>query len=437
MQSYGWNRTYFNFPLKVEDKEHLLDYLQGDSKWSAAPGIKTNYMLSYAKEMNDPADDRLLCYTVNEVESLPIYMFDAKIAENMKSYGMPSTGKRAKLKEISLYLFGNGVAFLEFCVDYSRMSMAEISEFIYLFRSLRNNESRKGLLYPENMIGVETAIKKLLPIDSDNIQLCFSNSSDIKSQANIYSLINPTLCADNQPDQEDDSKNQENRLERETDVKRWLHLISHGYNMKFDSDTMGNSSYEMIESFRVGDYWEGCQDGLACMVSNPYPYQANHLCRDYHFMYLMLLNQRFSLISYIDAFSKRVMDQEKAQEMYRSVVELKLRYLFRTISDDARMQTIYNRMYEVYKIDHLMKDLDESGDQLNEILQREHLERQRRFEIMIFVLSALALFSAFVDLSDYIEKFNTGVSSWPALISLAVNVAIVIVGLTIAFKKKR
>lgn len=56
---------------------------------------------------------------------------------------------------------------------------------------------------------------------------------------------------------------------------------------------------------------------------------------------------------------------------------------------------------------------------------------------MLAALSVLAVFSALVDLSDYLEKFGAGEISWSTWVGLIVNLVIIGIGLTLFFKRKK
>ena len=420
------NGTFFIFPLRILNKERFMRFLEKDQRWTPQEKMRTQYLLRYAADMNDPSDDRLQRFMFCDTGSLPVYMFDSFIKGRMEELGLSSSGETASLKDVSLYVFGDDTAFLELRVDYGMMNLAEIAEFIYLFRSLRNDESKPRFGYPEGTVGVVTAINSMLPEKDCAAELCFSNKSDLKKQAIVYTVLNTTLCCE--PDLP------------EKDADNYRYLISHGFNMGHLAGSSFQMPYEMAESFRDGEYWGGCQDGLVCMEKEPYIFQYQHLCEDYHFLYLLLLNQRFSIIAYIDELrkegpDKEAKDLERIQEISKRVVTLKIRYAFRIISDDAYMQTIYNKLYDVLEIDHLLKDVDEAGEQLNEILQRDQNRRGRRFEGILTALSILTLFSAIVDLTDYLEKFSTGKVVWPVA-GLVINLAIMIIALTLIFRRK-
>ena len=422
------NGTYFIFPLRIKDKAQFMRFLAEDPRWMPQQKMHTQYLIRYAGDMNDPSDDRMQRFWFSDPGSLPVYMFGAYLKERMAKLERPSSGETASLKEISLYVFGDCTAFLELRVDYGSMDLAEVAEFIYVFRSLRNNESKTKFGYPEGSIGVDTALGLILPEKASASELCFSNVSDLKRQAIVYTMINTTLCGA--------------RELPEKDAENYRYLISHGFNMDHLANASYQMPYEMTESFREGEYWGGCQDGLVCMEKEPYIYQYQHLCEDYHVLYLLLLNQRFSIIACIDELSKEGAGKddkelERIQDISKRVVTLKIRYAFRIISDDAYMQTIYNKLYEVLEIDHLLKDVDEAGEQLNEILQRDQKRRGNRFETILAALSVLTLFSALVDLSDYMEKFSTGIwPKWALVINLAIIVAAVII-IFIVFRRKK
>ena len=187
------NCTFFIFPLRITDKKRFMQFLEEDPRWMPQEKMRTQYLLRYAADMNDPADDRFQRFRFCDTGSLPVYMLDSFINGRMEELGLASSGAAASLKDISLYVFGDDTAFLEFRADYGNMNLAEITEFIYLFRSLRNNEDKVRFGYPEGSVGADTAISRILPEKDSATELCFSNTSSLKRQAIIYTLINTTL----------------------------------------------------------------------------------------------------------------------------------------------------------------------------------------------------------------------------------------------------
>ncbi|MBO4872426.1 MAG: hypothetical protein J5496_03315 [Lachnospiraceae bacterium] len=403
------NFGYFIFPLKIAKPEVFKTYIEETPDWQlVSEGIKTDYILNYARSMNNPDDRRMQTYSFRDRTGLALYLFEQTAVSKDDPYKQRS-GFVPQLEDISLYVFGLNIAFLEFHFLYDGMFLHEIERFNYYFRSLRNDKSddKKYLNYPADKDSVKAVLEKILPNEQSGTEVCFSNSSDVKQQSLVYTAVTVS------PDE---------------DVQRALFLLSHGLAPNFRG-AQTRSRYEMQEDFGPKHVWAGCQDGLACVRTDkqPYPFQYDHLRRDYHFMYLLLLNQRYSIISYLDDFRKTGLSAKEEQDKYDEIVTLKTGYSFRTVSDDAYMQTIYSDMYNVLEIDNMIKDLDDANEKINKLVQR-------RSERSLFALSVLVIFSALVDLSDYLDKWPKGILT--PLISLAVITGILFFAWGKIFRKK-
>ena len=416
------NCTYFIFPMKISDPERLNSYLASSGGWVRVDEpFNTQYILRYSSDMNKSRDGRLTSYRYAEAKKIPLYMFGSRIESRVEKHSLEESGHTPSLDDVVLYVFGSGIAFLEFRILYGDMTPDEIVEFVYLFRSLRFNESKDWLGFTDGSIGVGNAIEKLMPHKESGTELCFSNPSEVKRQALIFSAV----CIEGVMN---------GATEKELDRLRYY--LSHGYNNDFPFDGDGSEhfgKYEMCFNTGGGLYWGGAQDGLACVTAAPPKYQYERICSDYHFLYLLLLNQRFSAISYIEDLACPEIDLKRTKSVMKKVVDLKIRYSFRVISDDSNFQTIYGGMYEVLEIDNLLADLEDSNDRLSEILQEEHKANERRFGLLLGGLSILAIFSALIDLSDFADKiFKNTVGNW---VSIGVNAVIIIVALLLVFRK--
>lgn len=415
------NSSYFILPLKVAEPARLDAFLKKNPSWQVQKSaLDTQYILHYAATMDDVSDGRLRIYR-HSADDLRFYFFDSRIAERLERLGISPSGCSPEMGGISLYLFGTGVAFLEFQVLFGGMNIFEIVEFVYLFRRLRNNEQMKWLHFPEGSISPETAAEKLLPQKESGTLLCFSNPSPIKKQANIFTMIDMKCCSPCEPPAED--------------AGRFCRLLAHGANNSFADDADPSSQYRMNMEFGQDEYWGGSQDGLAVVTNQSYAFQYKNLCMDHHFMYLLLLNQRFASVAFIEEFSRSDMDLSRSQRIKTAVVKLKTRYSFRVISDDKIIQSVYNSMYGVLELDELLEDLEEANDQINELLQTAREKHDKRFEALLGALSILAIFSALVDFSDYLDRFTTA-ETLHTIISLVTTAAILVIAVILIFRRK-
>ena len=192
------NCSCFLLPLQIRSRKVLDSFLRQSRHWEEERnGFPTQYTLYYAGGMNRPDDDRFRMYRYNAARELPLCTFRERIDMDLSSSPKPvsSSGCSPAVDGISLYVFGSGVAFLEVRVLYGQMNVCEIVEFVNLFRSLRNDESRSNQLrMPPDTISLRTAAARILPAEESGTVLCFSNPSEIKMQAIIYSFLQTSTC---------------------------------------------------------------------------------------------------------------------------------------------------------------------------------------------------------------------------------------------------
>ena len=433
------NGSFFLFSIKQDNTEFFRNYLENDVRWRQENSIFiTNYILRYASNLTNPDDKRLIKYSLAEPEKYPLYLFENSGKNSLYNRDRPASGNNPKLEGVNIYTFDSGVSFLEFHILYGKMDAEEIEEFIYKFRSLRFNETDKRIKYPDNKYSAEKMIEKILDPEIAKIELCFENPSNVKRQAYVYTALNVKEFCNDIPD--------------EKLIRKWCYYISKGFPKFFDyseNETV-NEKYAMNLVCNGNTYWNGCQDGLVCLVTNINMYQYNRIINDYYYVYLLLLNQRFSMISYIEEISvagdginvnengkqmnKRL---EKLERLRNNIVSINTRYSFRVVSDDYYVQTVYSKMYDTLTIDDLMKDVEESYDQLNNIISLNRRKSERLTESLLTALSILAIFSSLVDLTGYLDRFvspeNMRGAQW---ISLAVNLLILAGGIIWIFTRQ-
>lgn len=150
----------------------------------------------------------------------------------------------------------------------------------------------------------------------------------------------------------------------------------------------------------------------------------------------MLLHQRFCALANIEALSAHLDDDAVVAVTQKQSAELKCRYSFRVISEVENMQIIYGRMYEVLRIDTLLADIDDMNERIASLRELESQKHEQRLSGLLTVISILAIFSALIDLADFLNKFLTSGEWYFALASLVVNVIIVVIAAVFIFRKK-
>ena len=146
-------------------------------------------------------------------------------------------------------------------------------------------------------------------------------------------------------------------------------------------------------------------------------YKPLHLSNNYWFVYLLLLNQRFSAISYLDKVSQlNTYSRKEREKLNLNISRLKTVFSFIVISDDQLYQNLYTQLYSILDIDRLLTDIQDNETQLEMIQNHELLENEKMTSRFLFGLSVLSLFSVLVDAAGYfdrikyLEKISTGLS---------------------------
>lgn len=106
------------------------------------------------------------------------------------------------------------------------------------------------------------------------------------------------------------------------------------------------------------------------------------------------------------------------------------------ISDDRQIQTIYSEMYHVFELENLLQDLEDANDQMSVLLQMRQQKHERRFEMILGALSILAIFSALIDFSDYLDRFSSAMTLH-SVISLSTTAVILIACVIFIFRREK
>jgi hypothetical protein len=192
----------------------------------------------------------------------------------------------------------------------------------------------------------------------------------------------------------------------------------------------------MIYEPYVYDRWAGSQEGLVniCFYTEDEAansfirnYKQRHLDDNYQFMYLLLLNQRFSAIRYIDqiaALNKSDMKtSEKEHEIGRlnaRITRLKTVFAFNVVSDDLLYQNVYKRMYAILDIDRLLEDIRDNEEQEELLHNAKSLDTEKQTSNFLLLLSVLSIASVLIDASSYLDRI-------PYLQSISTGLSLAIV----------
>jgi len=325
------------------------------------------------------------------------------------------------------------VGFFEFKVEYGELPIDAIIEFAYMFKNQRYKCS-----FDKEF--VDDIARSLVPKEI-GMTLFFYCSDELKHDCICYHMIRM---------KRDDKCRQDGRMPERFYRLRRSYCSAFEYSADKVSD--GGGKYDFIYSPSKYDEWGGSQEAFVNInyerdyskedkESGADPnwflkkYKYGNLLKDYHFEYLMILNQRFAAIKYIERIIELgVEDSKELRELNRKIINLKTVFSLRVISSDMLHQNVYNKMFEMMDIDNLLQDLQDNEQQI-ELLQKEKGEQLgRRTGAMLGVLSVLAIFSALIDATDYFEKFPNYYCIAERWLSFAIIAVVVIGGVVFIFK---
>ena len=235
-------------------------------------------------------------------------------------------------------------------------------------------------------------------------EIFFNAVSKVKMQANVFCILSDST-----------TDNIDNKL---------FHL-ARAYNSDYQYSEYAESSGITIYNPYSYVHWGYCEQGIACVYNDVCKFTHNqlpgNLQNDYYFMYLILLHQRYMLLDLMDKtlICKKgsIREWKKIQE---SLLDFEIEYSFNVISDEMTYHKIYSDMRSKLSVIELENDINDVSNRMyvlnqeekkkcaNEIHEQEEVSadiRSRRTDIVLGLLSLLAIFSALVDSTDVINEW--------------------------------
>ena len=271
-----YSRSVYFIPVWFDRYEQFVGKFSKSDRWELVPSEKyaPRYLLNYVTRI---ANDKSLMqmFSLNDIESLNVYMYEDEL-----KYEIPP-----EITEVRFSCFATGVGFIEFWVDYKGWTPEEISNFAYLFKKAAKKRTED---IPESKQRLYDAALSLLPQKS-NASVFFSCTTPFKYECNCFHFMHL-----------------EGTAKDENTAQRRLELLRRSYHTEFTQSA--DSEYDMAYCPYEYDQWGGSPEGLVNInydsgnESADYfmqNYKVSHLSVDYYFLYLILLNQKFSAIQYI------------------------------------------------------------------------------------------------------------------------------------------
>ncbi len=377
------NSTIFFIPVWFDNYRSFVGEMEKLPVWSKIPTekIAPRYFLSYITQIVNRPDD--FCAFALKDEAIPdIYMCEDKL----------SLSDTTTITQIRFSAFGTGVGFLEFRVEYGDLSFDEIANFAYKFK--KATEQKAGTI-PEGKVCLYNAAKMLMP-ENTKAELFFTRSVSFKNECHCFHM----LYAD------------KDRYTKE-ELDRYLRLLRRSQSTSFDT-CCHDDDYDMLFEPYTYDLWAGSQESLVSISTNAGDSNSNfyiehfkpgQLSIDYHFMYLMLLNQRYSAIQYISQIAcASSMSTKEIEALNKRIVKLKTTFAFNVVSDDQLYQNIYVRLYKVFDIDRLLTDIQDNEAQMEILQNAESAKTEKMSSKFLGGISLLSLFSALIDAAAFFDR---------------------------------
>lgn len=420
IENNNLNTSIFFVPIYNNSIEKTIKTLKSQEKWSVIEtgDLTTNYLLKYVNRLT--LDETLfISFKYDGLKNEGVSFQISDYSDNGIKFINKKYEEKVSVSEIRISIFGTGIAFAELQVTYNGLTPNEICDFVYNFKKIyKTDDIEKG---KKSFLGI---IKESLPNDCIPF---FYNSVNYGNNA----FKNECIGFHTLRFFEDEIN--------DIELKELLFRLRRGYGTRFKyEECQGPYDFEYTPS--IFDFWSGSQEGLVNIIrvnkGNIFydKYKYLQFIRDYRFMYLMLLNQRFSAIRYIEEVA--IGDSDTIREVNERIVKLKTVYSFRVVSNDLIYQNLYSRIYRLLDIDNILDDLSENEQQV-EMYHAKSLEKtERQTNKLLIAISLLSVFSCLIDASSYFDLFAPfrNISKW---ISLLIVCAVVITWIINWYIKKK
>ena len=295
------------------------------------------------------------------------------------------------LKEVRFSCFSTGTGFLEFWIQYTDATPEQISNFAYRFKKAKVPQDK---IAPGKRSLYDVALS-LLP-QKLSAQLFFTAATEFKYECYGYHFLHMDQAPENET------------------ADQWLFWLRRSYSSGFNISAI--DEIDMVYKPCDYDHWSGSSEGLVNITYDLnnnsddrylHDFKYSHLRVDYYFMYILLLNQRFTCIRYITQISQTLYSKPSGIEMLnRKIVDFKTLFAFNIVSDDRLFQTVYSKMYTILGIKHLLDDILDNESQIAVLRNVSSAKSERLSNRFLFGISLLSIFSALFDASSYFERFD-------------------------------
>ena len=168
----------------------------------------------------------------------------------------------------------------------------------------------------------------------------------------------------------------------------------------------------------------GVSNEVTCCLVRPdlFPQSRNFImdsfrykfCREYLFMYLWLLHQKYALYAFLTDISKKGLDVGGAGRL-RQLRDYKTEFaffesnfVFGRVADVPQYQQLYDAVYGQFALKTMDADVREPLVLLEDIAKEEQQRHETRVTMILAGVAIFSIFSAYIDSYEFIGKFFGG-----------------------------
>lgn len=403
------NRSYFFLPFRVQNIDEWKKKIEektfdknGYKAWQRTSDSIPVYLMKYINDGVGYTTGRHYAYQLVEKRA-----YDLPYTDGNKKLLTCIMRQKGQVKEytidiqIRIHCFGTNIGFLVYDILFSNdMNYEEILTFNYLFKKVGTLEFeiRSGS-WPNIQAGTINLFAlshSLVTNGLDNVEIFFHANHQVRMTSNVFS----NYC---------DTGNRE--------PKDLLFHFCHSYTTDYGYDTVYHDNSFCTYHPYSYIHWGYCPDGISCVYNdiNDFTYNdlSNKLANDYYFMYLVLLNQKYTLLSLIN---EMMVSQKSVPEKWRHIqhklIKYQMEYSFQIVSDEMTYHKIYGDMRRILLINELENHLKDLSDRMYQLEAEDQHEKETladakrswRINLGLGMLSLLAVFSAFLDSADMLAR---------------------------------
>ena len=168
--------------------------------------------------------------------------------------------------------------------------------------------------------------------------------------------------------------------------------------------------------------------------------------REYLFMYVWLLHQKYALYAFLTDISAKglsVAGRRNAKELldYKErFTDFEANYVFARITEVPQYQQLYDAISRQFALEAMYKDVKEPLTALDTLARDRETRAQNGIALVLGIMALLGIFSAYIDSFDFIGKFfgdvqdhaGDGVHAWQVFCIVAITLSVGI-GLLLIF----